>query len=72
MVPNYTGRLLDKLFFLIAKQTGGVKENVDDPPYAESRSEVLKTVVRKLWSTRAELHHELRGVELPAPSTRKP
>ncbi len=69
MVPNYTGRFLDKLILLILKQTAVVRENVEEPEYPATRSAILKKVVTSLWATRDELHVELRGISV---SPRKP
>lgn len=69
MLPNYSGRLLDKLFLIVAKQTDEVRENPDDPGYVSNRSTVAETVTWGLWQARERLQtrrHELAVSQLEA------
>lgn len=71
MLPNYSGRLLDRLILIAAKQTAGIRQNPDDENYSECRAKVVRSVVKALWVVRAQLHEELREAHVePAPSKR--
>lgn len=61
MLPNYSGRLLDKLILIVAKQTADIKENSDDPSYPVNRGIVLETTTRAMWEARERLHQQRRA-----------
>jgi len=55
MVPNYSGRLLDRLVLIVAKQTSLIRENPDEPGYAVSRGTIVEQVVWRIWEARNRL-----------------
>lgn len=63
MFPNYTGRLLDKLFLIAAKQTGNVRANPDDNSYLSERTAAAKATAMALFEARNELQRDRRNAE---------
>lgn len=60
MKPNYSGRMLDKLLLIAAKQTSAVRPNPDDPEYIPMRRQILKDLTLAFWGIRQELQMERR------------
>lgn len=55
MLPNYSGKLLDKIILIAAKQTAPIRHNPDDPEYVEARISVVRSLSWALWEVRNEL-----------------
>lgn len=70
MLPNYSGRLLDRILLVALKQTGTIRQNPDEPDYPACRATVVKSLVKAIWKTRHELHEEFRGADVDPPSSK--
>jgi hypothetical protein len=62
-LPNYAGRLLDKIILKVIDQTSTVKQNVDEPGYATARGAAMKATAWELFRVRNELQQTRRDVE---------
>lgn len=60
VLPNYGGRLLDKLMLIVAEQTSVLRPNVEDAEYAVQRGTVLETVTWRMWEARERLQARRR------------
>jgi len=70
-LPNYAGRLFDKIILVVIQQTGSVKPNPDDGSYPDARSAVLKATAWALFRARNELQQMRREQEQKAKESAK-
>lgn len=55
MRPNYSGRFLDKIIVIVAKQTAEIRENPDDAGYPAARGVVVETTAWAIFEARERL-----------------
>jgi hypothetical protein len=65
MLPNYSGRLFDKLMVLATRQTSAIRLNPDDQDYVAERVRIIKALAWALWQARDELQARRRAQKTP-------